>query len=65
MSEAQEAKIQSHQVFSKPRSFPLGGKEYYFEIEVFHPLGSLSLAKMWTKLPLINNSVTWDLKNNG
>lgn len=44
------------------RSIALGGQEFYFEIEVTHPLGGASLAKLWTKLKSIGNFITWDIK---
>lgn len=64
LSDSIEAKLQSIAFLNQIRSLALGGKEFYIEIEVLHPLGGRPLTKLWTKLKSIGTYVTWDFKAN-
>ena len=41
-------------------NLPLGGREFYAEIAVTHPLSDFKFFKLSNKLPLIGNTIPWE-----
>ena len=60
-----EVRLQSVAYLTQPRSNTLGGKEYFVEMEVLHPVGGHSFLKLWTKQQAFgnSNSVNWEIRN--